>query len=148
LPDFDPFGELKIKVVPHKKMNGYAAIDLNHDRYVSEGFEGIVVRDPNKEYGLGKRDNRMLKFKKYMDDEFEITGFEEGLRDEDFVFTCVTDEGKEFKAKPIGSREIKDDYRDNMKDIIGKRATVKFFYYSEDKIPLQPVLKSIRGYGE
>jgi DNA ligase-1 len=129
-------------------MNGYAAIDLNHDRYVSEGFEGIVVRDPDKEYGIGKRDNRMLKFKKYMDAEFKIIGFEEGLRDEDFVFTCVTDEGKEFKAKPIGSREIKDDYRDNMNDIIGKMATVKFFYYSEDKIPLQPVLKSIRGYGE
>lgn len=148
LPGFDPFSPLKLKMVPHKKMNGFAAIDLNHDRYVKEGFEGIVIRDPEKEYGPGKRDNRMLKFKKYMDDEFEITGFEEGLRDEDFVFTCITEDGKDFKAKPIGTREIKDDYRNNMKDIIGKRATVKFFYYSEEGKPLQPTLKSIRGYGE
>jgi hypothetical protein len=33
-----------------------------------------------------------------------------------------------------------------MDDLIGKMATVKFFYYSEDNVPLQPVLKAIRDY--
>lgn len=145
---FDPYNEQKIKFVPHKKMSGYAAVDLNHNRYITEGYEGIVVRDPEKEYGIGKRDNRMIKYKKYTDEEFIITGFEEGLREEDFVFTCRTKDDKEFKAKPVGTRELKEQYRNDMNNIIGKTATVKFFYYSEDNIPLQPVLKSIREYGE
>jgi DNA ligase-1 len=146
--DFNPYGIDKIKLVPHKLISGFAVIDLHHDRYIKEGFEGVILRDPKKEYGVGKRDNRMIKYKKYDDDEFEITGYEEGLRDEDFVFTCITQHGKTFSAKPIGSRELKSDYRNNMNNIIGKKATVKFFYYSEDGIPLQPVLKSIREYGE
>lgn len=145
---FDIYSDSKIKFVPHKKMAGFNAIDLNHDRYIKEGFEGIVVRDLYKPYGIGKRDARMLKVKKYQDAEFEIIGYEEGLRDEDFVFTCKTSEDKEFKAKPIGTRELKEQYRNDMDKIIGKMATVKFFYYSDDNIPLQPVLKSIRNYGE
>ena len=54
--------------------------------------------------------------------------------------------GKEFKAKPMGSRELKQAYRNNLDQIIGKMATVKFFYYSDDGTPLQPVLKAIRDY--
>lgn len=146
--NFDPYNEQKIKFVPHIKIFGVKDIDSNHNDYINEGFEGIVVRDPDKEYGIGKRDNRMLKYKKYDDDEFEITGFQEGLREEDFVFVCITKDNKEFKAKPIGSREEKQEYRSNMVNLIGKMATVKFFCYSEDGIPLQPVLKSIRENGE
>ena len=54
----------------------------------------------------------MIKIKEYQDAEFEITGISEGLRDEDMCFTCVTEDGIEFKAKPMGSRELKQEYRD------------------------------------
>ena len=88
----------------------------------------------------------MIKVKMYQDSEFLVTGISEGLRDEDLCFTCVTEDGKEFKAKPMGSRELKQAYRNNLDQIIGKMATVKFFYYSDDGTPLQPVLKCIRDY--
>ena len=55
-------------------------------------------------------------------------------------------DGIEFKAKPMGSRELKQIYRNDIDKIVGKMATVKFFYYSEDGVPLQPVLKCIRDY--
>ena len=63
------------------------------------------------------------------------------------VFVCLC-AGKEFKAKPMGDRSVKQEYIDNIDQIIGKMATVKFFTYTEDGIPSQPVLKSIREYGE
>ena len=56
------------------------------------------------------------------------------------------EEGKEFKAKPIGSRELKQQYRKDLDSLIGKMATVKFFYFSDEGTPLQPVLKCIRDY--
>lgn len=139
--------ELQVRMVPHTAMCGWVKLKNLHDSYVEEGFEGLVIRNKDKEYGIDKRSaTHMIKIKSYKDAEFEITGFNEGLREEDMVFTCKTKEGKEFKAKPIGSREIKQQYRNDMDNLIGKMATVKFFYYSEDNVPLQPVLKAIRDY--
>lgn len=138
--------DLKFQMVPQVEVSGWASIKKLHNQYVAEGFEGIVVRNPDKPYGFGKRTNDMIKVKEYQDAEFEITGLSEGLRDEDMCFTCITDKGIEFKAKPMGNRELKQQYRENLDNLIGKMATVKFFYYSEEGTPLQPVLKCIRDY--
>ena len=37
-------------------------------------------------------------------------------------FTCITDKGIEFKAKPMGNRELKQQYRENLDNLIGKKA--------------------------
>lgn len=138
--------DIKVIMVEHVECEGWTEIKNLHDKYVAEGFEGVVIRNPDKPYGINKRTNDMIKVKMYKDAEFEITGISEGLRDEDMCFTCVTEKGIEFKAKPMGSRELKQVYRNDINNIIGKMATVKFFYYSEDGCPLQPVLKCIRDY--
>lgn len=149
--DFQPereWGEnaLHFQMVPHEKVTGWNAIKKLHDIYVEEGWEGCVIRDPNKPYKFGGRGSEMIKVKMYQDAEFEITGLSEGLREEDMCFTLVTDDGIEFKAKPMGSRELKQQYREDLDNLIGKMATVKFFYLSDEGTPLQPVLKCIRDY--
>ena len=135
-----------IVMVEHVPCEGWLQIKALHDKYVAEGFEGVVIRNPNKPYGVNKRSNDMLKIKNYKEAEFIITGISEGLRDEDMCFVCETEDGIEFKAKPMGSRELKQEYRENIDSIIGKMATVKYFYLSDDGTPLQPVLKAIRDY--
>lgn len=138
--------DLKLQIVPQEQIKGWDAIHKIHNKYVSEGFEGAVLRNPDKLYGVGKRTNDMIKVKEYQDEEFEITGYSEGLRPEDMVFTCITNEGKTFEAKPIGPRELKYEYLERMDEIIGKMATVKFFGYSDVGIPTQTTLKCIRDY--
>jgi DNA ligase-1 len=140
------YDSCKVKFLPHVKVNGFAGMELKHDLYVSDGFEGVVIRDPSKVYTVGNRSAAMLKIKQYKDSEFEIVGIEEGVRPEDMTFVCVTKDNKKFKAKPIGSRDLKDKYHKDIDTLIGKKATIKFFYYSNDGIPLQPVLKTIRDY--
>ena len=142
-------GELRIQVVPHVFVTGDNKKDQImelHNHYVSEGWEGCVARDISKPYKYGGRGMEMVKFKMYQDAEFEITGISEGLRPEDMCFTLKTEDGIEFKAKPMGSRELKEQYRDDLPKLIGKMATVKFFYLSDEGTPLQPVLKAIRDY--
>ena len=139
-------GELKFQIVPQETVVGWANIQKLHDKYVGEGFEGLVIRDPSKVYNFGGRTNAMIKVKMYKDAEFEIVGYSDGLRPEDMVFVCKTKEGKEFEAKPMGPRELKWEYLDRMDEIIGKMATVKYFYLSDEGCPLQPVLKCIRDY--
>lgn len=149
--DFEPNktfedGDLQIQMVPHVKVEGWVQIKKIHDSYVKEGFEGAVIRRPDKKYGVNKRTNDMVKVKEYQDGEFKIIGFSEGLRPEDMVFVCVTEDGKEFEAKPVGPRELKHEYLERIDEIIGKMATVKYFSFSDGGTPTQPVLKCIRDY--
>ena len=140
---------LKMHVLPHVFVTGenkVAQIKELHDQYVSEGWEGCVARDVSKLYKCGGRGQEMIKLKMYQDAEFEITGISEGLRAEDMCFTLKTKDGIEFKAKPMGSRELKEQYREDLDRLIGKMATVKYFYLSDEGTPLQPVLKAIRDY--
>lgn len=135
----------KIKILEHKLMTGYLSIKKEHDKYVQEGFEGLCARNPEKEYGVNKRSAiYLVKLKEYKDDEFEITGIKSGLRDEDFCFTLITKDGKSFAAKPTGTIETRKYYLEHWKEYIGKKATCKFFYYSQDGIPTQPIFKHVR----
>lgn len=134
----------KIKFIDHDYVTGWSAVKKLHDKFVSEGFEGLVARKPDKKYSPGKRSSDWVKLKDYQDSEFEITGIEEGLRDEDMCFILKTKEGKYFKAKPIGTREVRYEYLDNWQSYVGKMATIKYFAMSNDKIPMQPIFKNIR----
>ena len=141
--------DLRVQVIPHVWVEGDNKKDQImelHNQYIAEGWEGCVARDVSKPYKYGGRGQEMIKFKLYQDAEFEITGISEGLRPEDMCFTLKTVDGIEFKAKPMGSRELKDQYREDLDQLIGKMATVKYFYLSDEGTPLQPVLKAIRDY--
>lgn len=97
----------KIVFVEHRPVKGLDEIMQMHDEAVAAGYEGLVVRDPEKEYKPGARDCRMMKIKMFTDSEFKIVGLAEGLRDEDMCFIMQTNDGTEFKAKPIGDRAQK-----------------------------------------
>lgn len=132
------------KVIEHIPLTGWEEIHKYHNKFVAEGFEGLIARNPDKAYSPGKRNSDWIKVKEYQDDEFEITGIAEGLRDEDMCFTLKAPNGKEFKAKPVGNRELKLEYLENWPLFVGKMGTVTFFEYSEDGTPMQPVFKSVR----
>ena len=134
----------KVKILEHIETNSWNDIQRLHDQWVSEGFEGAVARKPDKVYEFGKRGSTMIKIKAYKEDEFEIIDYAEKLRNEDFCFICKTKDGKVFEAKPVGDREIKAQYIEDMDDIIGRMGTIKFFEYSADGIPLQPVFQAVR----
>lgn len=135
-----------LEIVYHTEVKGKKDIMDLHDRYVELGYEGAVLRDPETCYKCGARDKRMLKIKIFEDSEFQIVGITNGLREEDFVFNLVTKEGYPFEAKPIGDRAMKKWYRNNIDQLIGQMATVKYFGYTttERPVPNLPVLKSIR----
>lgn len=138
--------ELRIQFVPQITVSGYNSMMDLHNEYVSEGWEGLVIRDPDKVYRPNGRTNDMIKIKCYKSEEFLITGYELGLRgNEDMVFLLETKEGKPFKAKPHGDRSQKDWYIENFdSECLNHYATVKYFYMSDDHIPLQPSVSHIR----
>ena len=149
--DFNPEqqfkeGDLRIQLVPHIEVSGWNNIESLHNQYVSEGWEGLVIRLQSSTYGPNKRTNDWIKVKMYKDDCFKVIGIEGGLRgSEDMVFILTTDDGKTFKAKPFGDREQKQEYWDNFDEKYkGHIGECKFFYYSDDGVPLQPSFNAFR----
>lgn len=139
--------EKKICVLTHTAIHGYKEAKAFHDLWVGEGYEGAILRDGTKDYGFNKRDIRMIKLKEFTDIEGTITGYTPGLRGaEDMVFNMVLPSGVVFDAKPMGSKQLKEEYALNIDKIIGKQGTVKYFYLTEEGKPFLPVFKCIRDY--
>lgn len=148
---FDPYkefrdDELRFQFVPQVEVSGWDNMLKLHNDYVEEGWEGLVIRDPDKVYRPNGRTNDMIKIKIYKDDMFRIVDYELGLRGtEDMVFIMGLPDGRTFKAKPLGDRVQKEEYVNNFDSMCrGHMGECKFFYYSDDGIPLQPAMKAIR----
>lgn len=136
----------KLIIIEQRLISGLDSIMVMHNEAVANGYEGLVIKDPDMVYKCGARDNRALKVKEFVDDEFKIVGLVEGLRDEDMCFLMEMPDGTQFKAKPIGDRAQKQYYRDNIDSIIGKMGTVKYFGMTntEHPVPNLPSFRAIR----
>lgn len=139
-------GELRIQIVPQVKISGYDNMMKLHNEYVAEGWEGLVIRLCGSKYGPNKRTNDMIKIKQYKTSTYKVIGIEQGLRKyDDMVFILETEEGKSFKAKPYGDRNQKIEYTDNFEKLyLNHLGDVKYFYYSDEDIPLQPSFVAFR----
>ena len=154
LSEFDPYrhfydSELHIQFLPQEVISSFNNMKKLHDKWVSEGWEGAVIRNPNSVYKPGSRGNDWIKIKVYQDAEYPIVGISEGLRDEDMCFILETPSGQQFNCKPMGDREQKQWYREHIDELIGKNLTIKYFEMSGvegSEVPQQPVGICIRDY--
>lgn len=118
------------------------------EKWIQEGYEGIMVRNTESPYE-GKRSYNLLKWKDFMDEEFEIIGIKEGqgrLAGHAGSFIFKLNDKDTFDAKLVGSVDrLKDIFEDPSK-VLGKMGTVRFQNYTVDGFPRFPVCKAIRDY--
>jgi len=105
-----------LSVVPTTIVNVPGLDDILYNSYRSEGYEGLMYRLTDSPYGFaeecGNKENRwkhLLKRKGWIDDEFEITGFqlttgEKG--NQGFNLTCETLSGQSFTVGSGLSQEM------------------------------------------
>jgi DNA ligase-1 len=117
-----------------------------HDKFVQEGYEGIMIRDQNGPYEVNKRSKYLQKFKEFMEEEFKIIGFHEGSGDEKgaIIWDCETKNKTPFAVRPKGTFESRKKLFNEASKHIGKLLTVIFQEYSADEVPRFPVGKGIR----
>lgn len=134
LNKLEEFDNPRIKIVRQIYAINTEAIDSILNKAVSEGYEGVMARTVGSKYQFGKRSRELLKFKPFLDDEFEIVSVIQGLRHiHDMVFELYTkDKSTTFKAKPEGDFELKKWYTDNADDLIGRMATIKYQRINEE----------------
>jgi len=114
-----------------------------HKNAVEIGYEGAMIRFLDGKYKQGVRSSELLKVKEFNEEEFDCYELTTGKREEDVIALCRTAEGKEFKAKMMGTREEKEELMDAFEPA---KLTVKFFGWTNDNIPRFPIGKSFRNY--
>ena len=123
-----------------------------HDKFVRQGYEGLMLRSNVKGYELNKRTNNLIKVKDTTDSEFEIVGYkpgEPGRYQDGVIWICKSPKvqnGGEFTVKPATTYEKAKWYLQHADEFIGKQLTVQFKGWLPSGLPREPVGKDIRDY--
>jgi len=123
-----------------------------HEQFLSEGYEGTMVKNANSLYQQDKRSSDLLKLKNFQDAEFVIVDVVPmDRKPECGIVACkiLTSNGMvQFKATPKMNYEARKELLTNRLDYVNCVGTVAFFGLTADGIPRFPVLKSIIKRGD
>ena len=114
-----------------------------HEDYVSYGYEGQMLRlDLPYE---NKRSKSLLKHKSFVDSEFVIKGYEEGIgKLSDKVGNLKFEiNGKPFNAAVNGTHKHLSELWIKRNELVGQTATIKYFELTSDGIPRFPKVINI-----
>lgn len=141
-------GLVSTEVVPWYLVSSHEEIEAKHKTFLAEGWEGTMVRNINSLYQKNKRSYDLLKYKSFLDAEFEVIGYKAGKgKFENVPIFLLRCDGGEFEAVPKGDQALREDYLRNAESYMGSLATVRFFEYTADGIPRFPVLVDFRNDG-
>lgn len=96
--------------------------------FIDLGFEGLILRDPDKEYQIGKRNFSMIKFKDVMEGSFKIIDiYPEGISRNIPLFLCKNDINDEtFEVHINGTLKEQEKYLYSKDKFIGKTLYITF----------------------
>ena len=100
-------------LLPEKAVWDINSATIQRDAYIDLGFEGLIVRNIEADYGFDARNNNMLKYKKIYDGLFEILDIvPEGKKRATLPkFICKNDiNGNTFETTIIGTFEQQEQY--------------------------------------
>lgn len=136
-------GKSQFVLVPTTEVFSVADIEREDEKNIADGFEGSIIRLDLGPYE-NKRSKQLLKYKHWMDSEFELIGFEEGEGgrvDTIGKFWIRLDSSKPYniaKKENCCKSNVKGDF-DFLKEIlikapslIGTFATIKYFGFTPD----------------
>lgn len=118
-----------------------------HERYVSQRYEGIMIRNHKGTY-KPSRSYDLQKYKYFVDSEFEITDVKEaeGTDAGTAIIQCKTEKHDLFWVRPKGSREFRKKLLSDKDSIFGKKLTVRYQNLTDKGVPRFPVGICVRDY--
>lgn len=144
-----------IKFELYELVNNLCDIQSYHDKYVNEGFEGLIIRNMNGLYTFKHRSNDLQKYKNFEDAEFEIVGYKTGVGSEKDAIIYICKDSKSqltFDVRPRGSIYERIQKAKVGNTLVGKKLIVRFQppVKSQDidknELPRFPVGIEIRDY--
>lgn len=138
------------EIVGYEVANSDDEILALHDKYVAQGYEGIMILQLSgpKSFYENKRCDNLLKYKEFIDEEATIIDVIEGEGTEvGLALFLIRDQRKnEFVVRPRGSFVQRKKWIDKRQNYINKKLTFRYQGLSEDQVPRFPVGIGIRDY--
>lgn len=137
-----------VRITPTYIVNNRDEVKKYHDDFVSQGFEGAILKNMHGLYIYQYRSNDIEKVKEFQDAEFLIIGGKQGtgLDEGCIIFRCITKDAKEFDVRPRGTVEERKEMFSNLNSYLGKMLTIRFPEYTDEGKPSQPVGICVRDY--
>lgn len=118
-----------------------------HEQFVSNGYEGTIVRHGEESYKVGGRSSHLLKYKDFIDIAEPIVDVIPGDQRPEWgvpVFYLNGDPSMRFEAGTRMTHEERMDLLANKDQYIGKTAEIRFFQYTDKGVPRFPVMVGFR----
>lgn len=119
----------------------------HHDKFVNDGYEGIIIRNKKSKYET-KRSYNLQKLKNFQDDEFVIVDIREATGNDSgtAIVQCKNNQEDTFWVRPRGTREYRAEIL-KQKDLFqGQLLTVRYQNLTDKGIPRFPVGIAVRNY--
>lgn len=119
----------KFLILPTYVVNSETSAFVFRNKFIDNGFEGLILRNPNEEYQFGKRNSSMIKYKKSTDGKFLIVDIKpEGIKRPDIpLFICKNDiNDAEFECHVGGNLDYQRACLKNKHELIGKYMYVEY----------------------
>ena len=131
-----------IQVVETRLIESLKDFDESYNEWIGNGFEGMMIRDPNGVYQFGKRSGYLMKRKEVFTDEFPIVDYTSGTNGKDLnalIWVCSTKNGIHFKVTPNLTYEERyklfQECRENFKHYANRLLTIEYRGLSIDQVP-------------
>ena len=122
------------RLIPMHEVKNMQEIENWHEKYLSLGYEGSILRLDLGPYE-NKRSKQLLKKKDFIDEEFKIVGAEEGTGGRAGTigyFIVELENGKTCKSNVKGDFEYLAQVWKDKDKYIGTKATIKYFNRTPD----------------
>jgi DNA ligase-1 len=137
-----------VKLCPHTQITSPKMIEEYLEQFITEGYEGIMINMPDGLYEH-KRSTALLKYKLFVDDEFEIVDITEGIGNRSGMFGRAVLKNHNKGCFEDNARGTVEFYTQLLRDRLklkGKMATVRYQNLTPDGVPRFPVIVAIRSY--
>lgn len=133
-----------IEIVKTIVINSEKDLKEFHAKNLGDGYEGTMVRWSDEIYKMDSRSDKLLKYKDFLDDVFEVVNIVPSKRrPEQGIVVCKHNEYT-FKATPKMSHEDREDLLNNKSKYIGEIAEVRYFELTDKGIPRFPICVGFR----
>jgi DNA ligase 1 len=136
-----------VKLVETRLVHDEAEVTRWYERFLEQGYEGLMVRDPEATYA-NKRTDRLLKYKEFSDGEYRILFVVPGIGNRTGVagaFICEdVAQTISFKSNIKGNMAFCKEILEHQDRYVGKMATIQYFNLTAAGIPRFPYFLRLR----
>jgi DNA ligase-1 len=143
-----------VKIVPHKKVKDLAQLDVLEEKWLEDGYEGVMLRSLDGPYKLGRSsvtEGHLLKVKRFSDAEATIVSYVEEIHGKTQLpknslgkFMCRTPEGIEFGVGGGYTAQERKEFWEKKDEMIGLTLKYKYFTVGMKDAPRFPTFLGIR----